>query len=85
MKDITSIALCLALPRNERILWLRDRLAYLGFGIETTVNNCGVLLPPGLAHYLDNDEPRFFAECAEKGIEVIITDYEITFKKESTS
>jgi len=80
MKNTTPIALCLALPRNERISWLRDRLAYLGFGIETTVNNCGSLLPPGLAHNLDNDEHKFMAECKEKGIEVIITDYEITFK-----
>jgi len=84
MKDTTPISLWLALPRNERISWLRDRLAYLGFGIETTVNNCGFLLPPRWAQHLDNDEPTFMAECAKKGIEIIITDYEITFKKKPT-
>ena len=80
MNHVIPMALCLSMPRDERILWLRDRLAYLGFNIETTVNNCGSLLPPGLAQHLDNDEPRFMAECTEKGIEIIITDYEITFK-----
>ena len=84
MNHVIPISLCVSMPRDERVLSLRYRLACLGFSIETTVNNCGVSLPPGLAHYLDNDEPRFFAECAEKGIEVIITDYEITFKKEPT-
>jgi len=80
MKTIIPIALCLEIQQGERVSWLRDRLAYLGFGIETTVNNCGSLLPPGLAQHLDNDEPTFMTECAEKGIEIIITDYEITFK-----
>jgi hypothetical protein len=66
---------------GERVSWLRDQLASRGFGIEATVNNCGSPLPPGIAQWLDNDEARFMNECAEKGIEVIATDYEITFKK----
>jgi hypothetical protein len=69
------------IPAGERVSWLRDQLASRGFGIESTVNNCGSPLPPGLAHKLDNDEPRFMAECADKGIEVITTGYAITFKK----
>lgn len=69
------------LPHGSRVAWLRHQLATQGFGIGATVENCGAPVPAAVAHKLDNDEPLLMAECAAKGIEVTITEYEIIFKK----
>lgn len=66
----------------ERISKMRHELYMAGFGVETTVANCGVPLPAGLCYVLDNDQERFLKELRDKGISVSSTAYAYTFTKE---
>lgn len=67
---------------RERISYIRHELYLAGFGVDTTVANCGVQLPEALVYAADNSEKRLLDELAAKGIEMCVTEHEYIFRKE---